>query len=98
MQLLADLGMQTWESAKEGIYFKGIFFSFYDSLFHVCVFTIREDCLAERQGKGKLSGCRQWKEKCISGGLIVRTAIMGVLELSPTEHLAAVPQCTQPLY
>lgn len=39
MQSLEDLGMQTWETAKEGIYFEETFFPpFYDSLFHACAF------------------------------------------------------------
>lgn len=29
MQSLEDLGMQTWETAKEGIYFEEIFFSLF---------------------------------------------------------------------
>lgn len=38
MQSLEDLGMQTWETAKEGIYFEVIFSPSYDSLFHACAF------------------------------------------------------------
>lgn len=76
MQLLADLGMQTWEMAKEGIYFKGIF-SFYDSLLHVCVFITREDGLAERQGEGKSHWMQMMGSKVHWGGLAIRAMVMG---------------------
>lgn len=87
MQLLADLGMQTWETAKEGIYFKGIF-SFYDSLFHVCVFIIREDWLKTR-GREESLDAADGKQSAM-GGLIVRTAILGVLESSPQLWLLSI--------
>lgn len=102
MQSLEDLGMQTWEMAKEGIYFEEIFPPVYDSLFHVCAFIIREDSLAERQGEEKSRWVQRIKSKMGFGGrLIIRKATMGVLEFAtsavPVECLAAGPPDAYPL-
>lgn len=103
MQSLEDLGMQTWETAKEGIYFEEIFSPFYDSLFHVCAFIIREDSLTERQEEEKRPWVQRMKSKVSFGGtLIIRRATMGVLEFVtsavPVECLAAGPPCANPLH
>lgn len=68
MQSLEDLGMQTWETAKKGIYFEEFFSPVYDSLFHVCAFIIREDSLAERQGEEKSRWVQMIKSKVGFGG------------------------------